>query len=56
MPGPEWPAHGLAGRGDGYPLNKISTGGFLVIIITESEMDGINSGRWYNYLPIGIYH
>ena len=21
MPGPEGPAHGLAGRGDGYPLN-----------------------------------
>ena len=21
MPGPERPAHGLAGRGDGYPLN-----------------------------------
>jgi len=22
----------------------------------ESEMDGINSGSWYHYLPIQIYH
>ena len=22
----------------------------------ESELDGINSGSWYHYLPTGIYH
>ena len=29
---------------------------FFITFLTESELDGINSGSWYHCLPIGIYH
>jgi len=48
MPGPEGPAHGLAGRGDGYPLNT-DHGVFSYTVIqivaaaTGSDRRGLSS-------------
>jgi len=37
--------------GDMFTVN----GEEMQLWIPKSKLDGINSGSWYNYLPIGIY-